>query len=74
MLAARSSLGLAAGSGQIADLRAEHSDHEGWPTRLDAAFGSRGRHFAVSQLNWLIRCPRTRMARSMAYASTVWWR
>lgn len=45
-----------AGSNQIIDLGAEHSDHDGWLARLDAAFGSRGRNFAISQLNWLIRC------------------
>lgn len=42
-------------SGEISDLGAVHADHEGWLARLDAAFGSRGRYFAISQLNWLIR-------------------
>jgi hypothetical protein len=41
--------------GAIAEIGAEHSDHDGWLTRLEDAFGTHGRAFAATQLDKLVQ-------------------
>ncbi len=41
-------------AGRIDVFQGEHADHQGWLTRLEDAFGSRGQSFVMSQLNRLI--------------------
>lgn len=41
-------------NGRVEVLGGTHSDHQGWLTRLQDAFGTRGTDFAISQLNRLM--------------------
>jgi hypothetical protein len=43
------------GDGQLLEVGPDHNDRAGWLARLELAFGTRGTHFALSQLNHLIR-------------------
>lgn len=45
-------------AGSTPQIGPDHSDHSGWLARVESAFGSRGVHFPVSQLSWLLATAR----------------
>ena len=44
--------------GAIANIGAEHSDHDGWMARMQDLFGSNGKNFPLSQLNQILQVAR----------------
>lgn len=47
-----------AADGSLANIGPPHADHEGWLDRLEDVFATRGRAFALSQLNSLLQAAR----------------